>query len=70
MEEAGFLTSAQREEALAEPLSFRRPGSEQTAPYFVEYVRQLLVAKYGEAMVYKGGLRIKTTLNLGHAACR
>lgn len=65
MEEAGFLTSAQREEALAEPLSFRRPGSEQTAPYFVEYVRQLLVAKYGEAMVYKGGLRIKTTLNLG-----
>jgi penicillin-binding protein 1A len=65
MEEAGFLTSAQREEALAEPLSFRRPGSEQTAPYFVEYVRQHLVAKYGEAMVYKGGLRIKTTLNLG-----
>jgi penicillin-binding protein 1A len=64
MEEAGFLTSAQREEALAEPLSFRRPGSEQTAPYFVEYVRQLLVAKYGEAMVYKGGLQIKTTLNL------
>lgn len=64
MEEAGFLTSTQREEALAEPLSFRRPGSEQTAPYFVEYVRQLLVAKYGEAMVYKGGLQIKTTLNL------
>ncbi len=64
MEEAGFLTSAQREEALAEPLSFRRPGSEQDAPYFVEYVRQLLVAKYGETMVYKGGLQIKTTLNL------
>jgi penicillin-binding protein 1A len=64
MEEAGFLTSAQREEAEAEPLSFRRPGSEQTAPYFVEYVRQLLIAKYGETMVYKGGLNIMTTLNL------
>jgi penicillin-binding protein 1A len=64
MEEAGFLTSAQREGAVAEPLSFRRPGSEQTAPYFVEYVRQLLIAKYGETMVYKGGLEIKTTLNL------
>jgi len=64
MEEAGFLTSAEREQAAAEPLSFRRPGSEQTAPYFVEYVRQLLIAKYGEAMVYKGGLNIMTTLNI------
>jgi penicillin-binding protein 1A len=64
MADAGFITSAQRDEAVAEPLSFRRPGSEQTAPYFVEYVRQLLIAKYGETMVYKGGLEIKTTLNL------
>jgi penicillin-binding protein 1A len=29
----------------------------------VEYVRQLLIAKYGETMVYKGGLHITTTLN-------
>ncbi len=64
MEEAGFLTAAEREQAAAEPLSFRRPGSEQAAPYFVEYVRQLLIAKYGEAMVYKGGLKVTTTLNL------
>jgi len=64
MEEAGFLTPEEREKAEVEPLSFRRPGSEQTAPYFVEYVRQLLIAKYGEAMVYKGGLNIVTTLNL------
>jgi penicillin-binding protein 1A len=64
MEEAGFLTTAEREQAAAEPLSFRRPGSEQMAPYFVEYVRQQLIAKYGEAMVYKGGLKIMTTLNL------
>ena len=64
MEEARFLTSAEREQAAAETLSFRRPGSEQAAPYFVEYVRQLLVAKYGEAMVYKGGLKVYTTLNM------
>ncbi len=64
MEEAKFLTPEEREQAAAEPLSFRRPGSEQTAPYFVEYVRQLLIAKYGEAMVYKGGLKVMTTLNL------
>ena len=48
MEEAGFITSAEREQAAAETLNFRRPGGEQAAPYFVEYIRQLLVAKYGE----------------------
>ncbi len=64
MEEAGFITAAEREAAASEALNFRRPGSEHIAPYFVEYVRQLLVAKYGEAMVYKGGLQIHTTLNV------
>ena len=64
MEEAKFLTTAEHEQAAAETLNFRRPGSEQAAPYFVEYVRQLLVAKYGEAMVYKGGLKVFTTLNM------
>ncbi|BCA54873.1 Penicillin-binding protein 1A [Nitrospira sp. KM1] len=64
MEDAGFLSAAEREKAVVEPLNFRRPGSEQIAPYFVEYVRQLLIAKYGEAMVYKGGLKVMTTLNL------
>ena len=64
MEEAGFITTAQREAAAAEVLNFRRPGSEHFAPYFVEYVRQMLVAKYGETMVYKGGLQVHTTLSL------
>ncbi len=64
MEEVGFITAAEREVAAQEKLDFHRPGSEHLAPYFVEYVRQLLVAKYGESMVYKGGLQIYTTLNL------
>lgn len=64
MEEAKFLTTAEREQATAEILNFRRPGAEQSAPYFVEYIRQLLVAKYGESMVYKGGLKVVTTLNM------
>ncbi|HXF92024.1 MAG TPA: PBP1A family penicillin-binding protein [Nitrospiraceae bacterium] len=64
MEEAGFITPEEREQAAAEPLAFRRPGAEQIAPYFIEHVRQLLVAKYGEAMVYKGGLEVFTTLNV------
>jgi penicillin-binding protein 1A len=65
MEEAGFIAPADRETAAAETLNFRRPGSEYLAPYFVEHVRQLLMAKYGETMVYKGGLQVHTTLNLG-----
>jgi penicillin-binding protein 1A len=64
MEEAKFLTAEEREQAAAELLNFRRPGAEQAAPYFVEYIRQLLVAKYGEAMVYKGGLKVMTTVNM------
>lgn len=64
MEEARFITPEQREQAAAVALAFRHPGSEQVAPYFVEYVRQYLVAQYGEAMVYKGGLEVFTTLNV------
>ncbi|MBM4125927.1 MAG: PBP1A family penicillin-binding protein [Nitrospira sp.] len=64
MQEAGFITLADRDAAVAETLVFHRPGSERLAPYFVEHVRQLLMAKYGETMVYKGGLDIQTTLNL------
>ena len=64
MEEAGFIKSAEREQAVAEKLNFRRPGSEHLGPYYVEYVRQLLVAKFGESMVYKGGLEVFTTLNI------
>jgi len=64
MEEAGFITLEQRLDALTKPLLLRRPGAEQIAPYFVEYVRQHLMGKYGETMVYKGGLEIFTTLNV------
>ena len=64
MEEEGFITAPERETAAREVMNFHRSGSEHLAPYFVEYIRQLLVAKYGEEMVYKGGLQVYTTLNL------
>ncbi|MFM8552336.1 MAG: penicillin-binding protein 1A, partial [Nitrospiraceae bacterium] len=64
MEEAGFLTAEQREEAAAQALVFRRQVSEQIAPHFIETVRLHLVSQYGETMVYKGGLSVSTTLNV------
>ena len=40
-------------------------GSEFGSEYFVEYVRQQLIAEYGEDVVYGGGLRVYTTIDLG-----
>ena len=34
------------------------------APYFTDYVRQILVARFGEDMVYNDGLSVHTTLDL------
>jgi len=39
-------------------------GQFAASDYFVEYVRQWLVKRYGEATVYGGGLRVYTTLDL------
>ncbi|HEX2272343.1 MAG TPA: transglycosylase domain-containing protein [Acidimicrobiales bacterium] len=36
---------------------------ETTYPYFVDYVRRYLVARYGEDKVYRGGLRVETTID-------
>jgi penicillin-binding protein 1A len=40
-------------------------GAEHGTEYFVEYVRRQLAEKYGEDVVYGGGLRVYTTLDLG-----
>lgn len=34
------------------------------APYFTEYIRKILLNKYGEEILYTGGLQIYTTLDL------
>jgi len=64
MEEATFITADERQEAEAQPLAFRHMSSDQIAPYFMEYIRQQLMTRYGETLVYKGGLEIFTTLNV------
>ena len=63
MTEEGFITSQQASQAVGQPLSFRPLARDDLAPYFVERVRQRLVAEYGETMVYKGGLQVYTTLS-------
>jgi penicillin-binding protein 1A len=36
------------------------------APHFTEYIRRILVERYGEKQVYHGGLKIYTTLDIRH----
>ncbi len=64
MRDEGYLTSRQAEKWKAYPvlLSSRSDFSE-VAPYFVEYVRQMLDAQFGSRL-YREGLRIYTTLDL------
>jgi penicillin-binding protein 1A len=73
----GAITQAQHDEAAAQhvwPLSRGKatgpatliypPQQQQTKyPYFVDYVKKYLIARYGEETVDKGGLRVQTTLD-------
>ncbi len=63
MAEEGFISQQEASETKNAPLELKKIEV-QTAPYFVEYVRQQLEAKYGTHMVYKGGLSVYTTLDL------
>jgi len=63
MAEAGYITPVQAEAAKAEELEYVPLSFPIRAPHFVMYVRQLLERKYGAEALYKGGLRVYTTLD-------
>jgi len=62
--EQKFITKKQAEDAMREELTFLPIQNPIRAPHFVMYIKDLLVKKYGLPMVEKGGLTIKTTLDL------
>ncbi len=64
MEEEGFINRKQRVEAVQSPifLSTVRTGKEANN-YFIEYVRAYLEDRYGVDAVYKGGMKVYTTMN-------
>lgn len=65
MFESGYISEKQLQAAINVPIKVapQKPRS-TAAPYFVEYVKQILIKKYGANMVFKGGLRVYTTLDL------
>ncbi|MEI7593171.1 MAG: transglycosylase domain-containing protein [Actinomycetes bacterium] len=78
MRDQGSISDAQYEDAKAKVLwvdGFGTPSVPTTAvfgppekgaaqyPFFVDYVRRYLIDKYGEDAVYRGGLRVDTTID-------
>jgi penicillin-binding protein 1A len=74
----GYIGRAVYEESLNQPLPTAREIQTPQQPlvngvdvgYFTSWVQQQVIERYGAPRVYNGGLRIKTTLDLGmqHAA--
>jgi penicillin-binding protein 1A len=69
MRDQGYIDASTFASATASPIKTAglKHGS-TIAPYFVEYIKDALVRTYGEDKVYRGGLRVKTTLDLGKQA--
>jgi penicillin-binding protein 1A len=64
MQKEGYISKEQMEEAYKQPLYLSSLRLRDDAPnYFLEYVRKYLEDKYGVEMVYRGGLKVYTTLD-------
>jgi penicillin-binding protein 1A len=64
MAEFGALNDADAKRLARSDLGLIPPERRRTSgQYFLEYVQQILEAKYGADMVFKGGLNVYTTLN-------
>lgn len=66
MLDEGHISEEAHDKALEEKLEIRNEivNTFMKAPYFTEYVRQYLVDKFGRDAVYRGGLKVYTTLDL------
>lgn len=64
MLEEGYIREEQYKKAYKQDIYLKKPEKiEELAPYFVEYIRQYLISKYGAEKVYKGGLNVYTTID-------
>lgn len=60
----GYIDKSAYDEALAAPIKLAGIKSRAArAPYFVEWIKEQLVEQFGERRVYRGGLRVHTTLD-------
>ncbi|MCG2691985.1 hypothetical protein L6272_04125, partial [Microgenomates group bacterium] len=64
MLEDGYISQEQLDQAINNPLNFSSQTQNIKAPHFSLYIKEILVDKYGENLVEKGGLRVTTSLDL------
>ncbi len=62
----GFIDDQEFKEALETQLKIQPYKGQDAgkAPYFLEHIRQIIERKYGRHLLYNGGLKIHTTVNL------
>lgn len=60
----GQLTQADREDLKLNPGKKQKEDEDNTASYFIDYIVQSLIDKYGADKVYKEGLQIYTTIDM------
>jgi penicillin-binding protein 1A len=61
----GFVTAAEAEDAKAEPVTVaRREPQVSKAAYFVDWLTRDIRRRHGADVLYRGGLRVETTLDL------
>jgi len=61
----GHISKGELEYALSTPIKLSHTKRRiNRFPYFIEYIRQNLEKKHGNAAIYKGGLNVYTTLDI------
>jgi penicillin-binding protein 1A len=69
MYEQGYISHEQfaegKKQALPSPDDIEPPTLDSKAPYFTAYLRQQLLERYGAPKAFFGGLKVKSTLDLG-----
>jgi penicillin-binding protein 1A len=66
----GYITLSQygdgKDDPMPDPTKVNLPSTQgQAAPYFANYVKDQLVKQYGPSKTFGGGLRVRTTLDVG-----
>jgi 1A family penicillin-binding protein len=68
MVKVGLLSPEESDRVAAAPIQLTPPVATMVAPHFAFYVRDLLERQYGPDQLYRGGLRVVTTLDVGWQA--
>jgi len=66
MHKEGYINDQELKNAIEESLGIQADWENpfQKAPYFTEHVRRYLLKEYGRDLLYRGGLKVYTTLSL------